>query len=73
MTFISSVVVQVTLEESPDESFFNVSPQQCWEMVLQRVKHTSTNLGLATSPWLESIDGLQMFGLLSTSIVQVKR
>nr|VDD44171.1 unnamed protein product [Brassica oleracea] len=61
---------RVTLEESPDESFFNVSAQQCWEMVLQRVKHTSTNLGLTTLPRLESINGLQMFGLLSQSTVQ---
>lgn len=72
LDFSSSVVVQVTLEESPDESFFNVSAQQCWEMVLQRVKHTSTNLGLTTLPRLESINGLQMFGLLSQSTVQVK-
>lgn len=63
---------QVTLEESPDESFFNVSAQQCWEMVLQRVKDTSTSLSLPISPQFESINGLQMFGFLSPSIVQVK-
>ncbi|ESQ33774.1 hypothetical protein EUTSA_v10006810mg [Eutrema salsugineum] len=61
---------KVTLEESPEESFCNVSAQQCWEMVLQRVKDTSTNLGLATSSRFESINGLQMFGFLSPSIVQ---
>ncbi|CAH2034614.1 unnamed protein product [Thlaspi arvense] len=61
---------RVTLEESPEESFFNVSAQQCWEMVLQRVKDTSTNVGLSTSQRFESINGLQMFGFLSPSIVE---
>ncbi|KAJ4881245.1 Lysine-specific demethylase JMJ18 [Raphanus sativus] len=61
---------RVTLEESPEECFFNVSAQQCWEMVLQRVKDTSTNLGLPILPRFESINGLQMFGFLSPSIVQ---
>ncbi|KAL0854665.1 hypothetical protein Bca101_059817 [Brassica carinata] len=61
---------RVTLEESPDECFFNVSAQQCWEMVLQRVKDTSTNLGLPILSRFESINGLQMFGFLSPSIVQ---
>ncbi|CAG7897582.1 unnamed protein product, partial [Brassica rapa] len=61
---------RVTLEESPDERFFNVSAQKCWEMVLQRVKDTSTNLGLPILSRFESINGLQMFGFLSPSIVQ---
>jgi histone demethylase JARID1 len=61
---------RVTLEESPDESFFNVSAQQCWEMVMRRVKDTSTSLGLPILPQFESINGLQMFGFLSPSIVQ---
>ncbi|WZZ78978.1 hypothetical protein YC2023_099550 [Brassica napus] len=61
---------RVTLEESPDERFFNVSAQKCWEMVLQRVKDTSTSLGLPTLSRFESINGLQMFGFLSPSIVQ---
>lgn len=67
-----SVLFQVTLEESPDESFCNVSAQECWEMVLQRVKDTCTSLGLPTSPRFEGINGLQMFGFLSPSIVEVK-
>ncbi|CAN8303828.1 unnamed protein product [Cochlearia groenlandica] len=62
---------RVTLEESlEEESFFSVSPQQCWEMVLQRVKETSTSLGLSTLSRFESINGLEMFGFLSPSIVQ---
>uniref|UniRef100_A0A1J3JHA2 Lysine-specific demethylase JMJ18 n=1 Tax=Noccaea caerulescens TaxID=107243 RepID=A0A1J3JHA2_NOCCA len=61
---------KVTLEESPDESFCNVSAHQCWEMVLQRVKDTCTSLGLPTSPRFEGINGLQMFGFLSPSIVE---
>ncbi|XP_010460894.1 PREDICTED: lysine-specific demethylase JMJ18-like isoform X2 [Camelina sativa] len=61
---------KVTLEESSDVSFHNVSAQLCWEMVLQRVKDTSTSLGLPSLPQLEGINGLQMFGFLSPSIVQ---
>ncbi|CAN8290571.1 unnamed protein product [Cochlearia groenlandica] len=61
---------RVTLEESPDESFFNVSAQQCWEMVLQRVKDTSTSLGLTALSRFDGINGLQMFGFLSPPIVE---
>ncbi|ESQ52096.1 hypothetical protein EUTSA_v10016283mg [Eutrema salsugineum] len=63
---------RVTLEESQDESFSNVSAQECWEMVLQRVneeikKHSNQEQNVHT---LESIDGLQMFGFRSPSIIQ---
>ncbi|CAH2059345.1 unnamed protein product [Thlaspi arvense] len=63
---------RVTLEESQDESFSNVSAQKCWEMVLQRVneemrKRSSQEQSVHT---LESIDGLRMFGFSSPSIIQ---
>ncbi|KAF8108916.1 hypothetical protein N665_0104s0227 [Sinapis alba] len=63
---------RVTLEESQEESFSSFSPQSCWEMVLLKVneemkKRSSQEHNIHT---LESIDGLQMFGFLSASIVQ---
>lgn len=64
---------QVTLEEFQDESFSDVSPQECWEMVLQRLnkeieecRRQGENVHT-----LKSIDGLQMFGFRSPSIVEV--
>ncbi|XP_016456757.1 lysine-specific demethylase JMJ18 isoform X1 [Nicotiana tabacum] len=67
---------KVSLEEHPDESFVGSSAQKCWEMVLQRVNKeitTKRNLGMQDLPPLqpeESINGLEMFGLLSPDIVQ---
>ncbi|KAG2309078.1 hypothetical protein Bca52824_028826 [Brassica carinata] len=64
---------RVTLEESQDESFSSFSAQTCWEMVLQRVneeikkRSSSQEHNIHT---LENIDGLQMFGFFSPSIVQ---
>ncbi|XP_010519032.1 PREDICTED: lysine-specific demethylase JMJ18-like [Tarenaya hassleriana] len=58
---------KVTMEESPWESFSNVSAQNCWEMVLQRVNEQQHRL---SSPPLDSIDGSEMFGFRSPSIIQ---
>lgn len=69
-------VFQVSLEEHPGEIFSNISADKCWEMVLQRVNEEikrQNNLGkqvLFPSQPLQSINGLEMFGFLSSSIVQ---
>jgi len=53
------------------------SAAQCWDMVRKRLNQEITrqcNLGRQDLPPLQppgSIDGLEMFGLLSPSIVQV--
>ncbi|KAG8385165.1 hypothetical protein BUALT_Bualt03G0013400 [Buddleja alternifolia] len=67
---------KVTLEEHPHESFSNVSAKECWEMVLQRLNQeivkqkSSGKQGLPPLQSSSSINGLQMFGLVSPSIVQ---
>ncbi|VVA90504.1 unnamed protein product [Arabis nemorensis] len=43
---------------------------ECWEMVFQRVKGTSTSLGFPTFSQFECLNGFQMFGFLSPFIVQ---
>ncbi|CAH8343469.1 unnamed protein product [Eruca vesicaria subsp. sativa] len=63
---------RVSLEESQDVSFSARSTQACWDMVLHRVneeikKRSSHEDKLHT---LESINGLQMFGFLSPTIIQ---
>ncbi|KAK9223476.1 hypothetical protein WN944_011920 [Citrus x changshan-huyou] len=67
---------QVTLEECPSETFVNVSAQKCWEMVLQRLNQEIERQGglhergLPHPQSLQSIDGLEMFGFLSSPIIQ---
>ncbi|KAA8544808.1 hypothetical protein F0562_019601 [Nyssa sinensis] len=67
---------KVTLEDCPSESFANVSAEWCWEMVLQRLNQEITrqsSLGKQGLPPLQSpqsINGLEMFGFLSTPIIQ---
>lgn len=66
---------QVTLEDFPSENFTNVSPEKCWEMVLQRLRERlvgQSSLGERGQLPLQSINGLQMFGFLSPHIIQVK-
>lgn len=69
-------VFKVTLEDYPYESFANVSPEKCWEMVLQRLnqeieRHRSSGKqGLPPLMPSSSINGLKMFGFLSPSIVR---
>ncbi|KAL5731560.1 hypothetical protein ACHQM5_004279 [Ranunculus cassubicifolius] len=69
-------IFKVAIESFPYQSFQHISPQGCWELVLQRVNEEITrkkNLGakkfLSLKP-LNNIDGLQMFGLLSPAIVR---
>ncbi|XP_050224190.1 lysine-specific demethylase JMJ18-like [Mercurialis annua] len=67
---------KVSLEECPSETFTNVSAEKCWEMVLQRLNEEITRrsavgeTGLPPVQHLQSINGLEMFGFLSSSIIQ---
>ncbi|WZZ55238.1 lysine-specific demethylase JMJ15 [Brassica napus] len=62
---------KVTLEEAhQDESFSAGSAQACWEMVLQKVNEEIKKRRERNIHTLESINGLQMFGFLSPSIIQ---
>ncbi|XP_057812200.1 lysine-specific demethylase JMJ18-like [Salvia miltiorrhiza] len=70
-------VFKVTLEELPQESFVDVSAQKCWLMVCRRLNQeilTQRSLGKEGLPPLQplgSINGLEMFGFHTPSIVQV--
>ncbi|KAG8657404.1 hypothetical protein MANES_03G066800v8 [Manihot esculenta] len=67
---------KVSLEECPREAFANVSAEKCWEMVLQRLNEEITRLnsirerGLPPVLPLQNINGLKMFGFLSSPIVR---
>ncbi|XP_021887589.1 probable lysine-specific demethylase JMJ14, partial [Carica papaya] len=67
---------KVTLEGCPTESFSNVSAEKCWEMVLQRLSQEIKRQrggGEGGFPDLEpfqEINGLEMFGFLSSDIIQ---
>ncbi|KAL3520986.1 hypothetical protein ACH5RR_019135 [Cinchona calisaya] len=67
----------VSLEDSPSEVFVHFSAATCWEMVRERVNHeitTQHKLGKLKLPPLQppgSLDGMEMFGFSSPSIVQV--
>lgn len=69
-------VFKVTLEGCPTVTFSNVTVDKCWEMVLQRLNQEilrRSNLGgkrLLPLQSLQSINGLQMFGFLSSPIIQ---
>ncbi|KAI9126499.1 hypothetical protein K1719_002095 [Acacia pycnantha] len=67
---------KVSMEKHPNENFMTMSAEKCWESVLQKVNREiikRKSLGEITLPPLEllqSINGLQMFGFLSPSIIQ---
>ncbi|CAN0920203.1 Lysine-specific demethylase JMJ14 [Linum grandiflorum] len=66
---------KVSLEKCPSETVTDVSADKCWETVFERVKEESlrrSRLGEKGLLLLQSssFDGLQMFGFLSSSIVQ---
>ncbi|XP_068656564.1 lysine-specific demethylase JMJ18-like isoform X2 [Aristolochia californica] len=67
---------KVSMEENPSEVFVNDSATRCWEMVLERLNQELTRqdgLGKQRLPLLQpplSLDGLEMFGFFSPSIVQ---
>ncbi|OAY67314.1 Lysine-specific demethylase [Ananas comosus] len=67
----------VTVEQCPTEVFIHLSPTKCWNLVRERVNHeiqrrssggVTTNLPRLHPPG--SLNGLQMFGLLSPQIIQ---
>ncbi|GJN29055.1 hypothetical protein PR202_gb17246 [Eleusine coracana subsp. coracana] len=66
----------VTVENCPGEIFVNVSPTKCWNMIRERLNmeiRRQLSMGRANLPTLQppgSIDGLEMFGLLTPAIVQ---
>ncbi|XP_006654139.1 lysine-specific demethylase JMJ703 [Oryza brachyantha] len=66
----------VTLENCPGEVFINLSPTKCWNMVRERLNmeiRRQLNMERQNLPALQppgSIDGIEMFGLLSPPIVQ---
>jgi histone demethylase JARID1 len=70
--------LQVAIENCPGEVFINVSPTKCWSMVRERLNmeiRKQVSMGRANLPTLQppgSVDGLEMFGLLSPVIVQVR-
>ncbi|XP_028797975.1 lysine-specific demethylase JMJ18-like [Neltuma alba] len=67
---------KVSIEEHPSESFMNMSAEKCWESVLERVnseiirRRSLGELELPPLELLQGINGLQMFGFLSPSIIQ---
>ncbi|KAL6631367.1 hypothetical protein ACP70R_028217 [Stipagrostis hirtigluma subsp. patula] len=66
----------VTVENCPGEVFINISPTKCWNMVRERLNmeiRRQLGMGRANLPTLQppgSIDGLEMFGLLTPAIVK---
>ncbi|AQK83540.1 lysine-specific demethylase JMJ703 isoform X1 [Zea mays] len=66
----------VTVENCPGEIFINISPTKCWNMVRERLNmeiRRQLNMGRANLPTLQppgSVDGHEMFGLLTPAIVQ---
>ncbi|WOL12239.1 putative lysine-specific demethylase JMJ14 isoform X2 [Canna indica] len=68
---------KVMVEDNPEISFTGISALQCWEMVRERLNQVivrQENLGKEGLPEIqtpESMNGLEMFGFLSPSIIQV--
>ncbi|KAG0493786.1 hypothetical protein HPP92_004780 [Vanilla planifolia] len=66
----------VKLEQRPSEVFFHVCVTKCWDMVRERVNNEIRrmhNLGRVNLPSLQppgSVDGYEMFGLTSQTIIQ---
>lgn len=65
------------MEEHPSEAFTSTSADKCWETVLDRLIHEikrQRSLGELEPPplkLLQSINGHEMFGFLTPSIIQV--
>lgn len=66
----------VYLEKHPSEAFINLSAARCWEMVRERVNYEISKQhksGISNLPPLQppgSLDGMEMFGFSSPSILQ---
>ncbi|KAL3616788.1 hypothetical protein CASFOL_039182 [Castilleja foliolosa] len=68
---------KVTLEDQPNENFVCGSADLCWEMVLEKLnqeirkqRFSCNNQQLPRFPPSSSINGLEMFGFHSPSIIQ---
>ncbi|KAJ4975406.1 hypothetical protein NE237_000512 [Protea cynaroides] len=67
---------KITIEECPSVAFTNVSAEKCWGMVLDKLKlevlrqRVLGKEGLPPLHRLQRLDGLEMFGFLSPSIIQ---
>ncbi|XP_019053494.1 PREDICTED: lysine-specific demethylase JMJ15 isoform X2 [Nelumbo nucifera] len=67
---------KVTVEECPSQAFASASAEKCWEMVLERLEqeiqrqHNLGKKGLPPIQPLQNLNGLEMFGFLSPSIIQ---
>ncbi|KAF7852187.1 hypothetical protein BT93_L5346 [Corymbia citriodora subsp. variegata] len=67
---------KVTLEECPSVTFADTSAEKCWELVVQRLNQEilrQSSLGVQGQlpPFpLQSVNGLEMFGFLSSNIIQ---
>lgn len=65
------------MEKCPSEVFIHVSATKCWDIVREKVNdeiRRLRNAGKVNLPTLQppgSIDGLEMFGLTSPTIVKV--
>ncbi|KAF3335868.1 putative lysine-specific demethylase JMJ16 [Carex littledalei] len=71
----------VSVEANPSEVFVHVSPERCWELVVQKVNtinkiaHQDNKKGGRSTPFFPvqkpgSIDGLEMFGLSASSVLR---
>ncbi|XP_024979680.1 putative lysine-specific demethylase JMJ16 isoform X5 [Cynara cardunculus var. scolymus] len=66
----------VSLEKHPNEVFIHLSAARCWEMVRERVNYEISKQhksGIPNLPPLQppgSLDGMEMFGFSSPSILQ---
>jgi F/Y rich C-terminus len=70
-------LLQVTIEKFRNEAFIHTSAMRCWEMVREKVnleirkQHIKGKVELTGLQPPGSIDGLEMFGLISPNIVKV--
>ncbi|CAN8274376.1 unnamed protein product [Cochlearia groenlandica] len=77
LVLIHRYLFKVSIEECPSENFSNVSAEKCWQMVIQRlrleiIKKCDQPVSSLTSLQpLESINGLEMFGFLSSHVIQM--
>ncbi|KAK4752394.1 hypothetical protein SAY87_021192 [Trapa incisa] len=67
---------KVVLEESPAITFVDVSPEKCWESVIEQLKQEverQSSLGVQGLPMPENfqaVNGLDMFGFSSPQIIK---
>lgn len=61
------------MEEEPSVSFMHTCPTQCWKLVCEKLnKKISQEPGMVPPvKFPDSIDGFEMFGFFTPSIVKV--